>query len=185
MKIKAIFYLFTMGISVFLTGCGGTGVSVMMQGNAPSAAVPEYAVVVSSHPPKGTYRVLAELSAESDPGENAIDFKRRFQIEGAKIGADYVMFTAGQNNTYTAPAVSNTYSSANGSAIAIPNSDGSVTAFGSANGDSSTYTTPSYNYVRTMVVAQALKMTSGTNEPDMSKPSNLLPYYSKPTSATP
>lgn len=172
MKINIIKLLFTLLFSLTISGCG-SDVSVMMETESVPAAVPESHVVVSSHPPLGTYRVLAELSTEQRDGENVVEFKKRLQESGAKIGADYVMITSGSDNSYIAPAVSNTYSSANGFATAYPNYDGSATAYGTAFGDSTTYSTPAHTYVRTSVVAKALKMLSGINQPNMKVPSNL------------
>lgn len=164
---------------LLLCGCGGTGIDMVMQSQAQYAALPPNQVRVSSHPPKGQYQLLALMSLNAEANDTPASAIAKFQRQGASIGANYVWIVSGQDQTYIAPAISNTYSTANASGVGVASYDGYgnvvVAAAGSATEDSASTYMPSHNYVRTLLNAKALRIVSGNNEPDMSARSSLTP----------
>jgi len=153
-----------------LSGCASP-IDVMSQTTQVYPSVPVGHVRVSTRPPRGQYQVIALISAESEKGgESTVHFSRRLQEKGAALGADYILIIEQHSNHYIAPATGETFSTENAYATAYPNADGSVSATGYGTTDSSSFYLPAHPYATTSVTAKALRMISGTNEPDMSQP---------------
>ena len=148
----------------------------MSQTTEQYASVPVAHVRVSSHPPRGQYKVIALMSAESEKGgESTVHFSRRLQEKAAALGGDYVMVFEEHHNHYIAPATMDTFSTGNAYTTAYPNADGSVYATGFGTSDSTSFYIPAHRFGTTSITAKVLKMTSGSNEPDLSQPSLIHP----------
>ncbi len=140
-------------------GSGGNGMQVSSVASTTYPAVPQSACHVSSYPPKGTYVVIANLTATGQPGESATQLLQRLQAEGASLGATYVMVTSVSDKTFFTPKNTEVNDNAYLSQI---NSFNSTASFNSNSGTSVPVAT-----------AQALKITSGSNKPNKAVPSNV------------
>jgi len=167
MKIQALSLLFIVGLSaVFLSGCGtGTGVEVMPQTVALQTTetfppVPVSHVRVSSHPPKGHYQIIYLVTAEAGKDEPLDHFLGRLQIEAAALGGDYVWVMGAQDDSEN---VSDEL-----------HADRPVSTGSHRQGDIASAYLPRHANTRTAMTASVLKIFSGSNEPDLSRPPSIL-----------
>jgi len=149
--------------AALLCACASDGssgdVEVSSQAATPYAAVPTNTCRVSSYPPKGSYKVIAQLKATGQVGESSSQLINRLQKQGAALGATYVMITSVSDKTFINPdnseVLSNPYLSQ----------------------ESSFFSTSSpsipQSAVLPVVTAEALKITAGSNKPNKGAPSNL------------
>jgi hypothetical protein len=150
--------------AALLCGCASDGspgdVQVSSQSATPLPAVPTSACRVSSHPPMGTYTVIAQMTATGQVNESSSQLLARLQKQGAALGSTYVMVTSVSDKNFINPenseVISNPYLSQEASfySTAIP---------GGA----------PQSAVLPVVTAEALKITSGSNKPNKGAPSNL------------
>jgi hypothetical protein len=164
------FIYLAVAVAFSISGCAPQ-IDVMSETSQKYAPISPDSVRVSTHPPQGTYKIIATFEAESmHRGESTIHFSKRLQEKAAEIGADYVLVVEQHHNHYIAPAVADTYTTENAYATAYPNADGSASATGYGTADSTSFYTPAHPYSTTVVTAKALKITSGSNQPDLDKP---------------
>jgi len=168
--MKSLFMATTIGLTVLLCGCGSDGVDVLMQSSADYKPVPLAQVRVSAHPPQGKYEVIALFSLNAEADDTPVLIAQKLQHRASVIGADYVWVTGGVERTYLAPAMANTFSTANAYGTGQATYDGYGNVTGSANvdayGNSTSFYTPAHTYNRALIEAKALKMISGSREPD-------------------
>ena len=168
--MNMIKWIFTGAMAAILCSCAtdNTGIQVASQSATQYAPVPVAKCRVSSHPPKGQYVVIAQLTAYADIGETPTHLLNRLQQQGAALGADYVMVMSVSDKTYITPKDENVMDNAYLSQEASFFNTASPSATG-------------YNNVndmngapqREVITAEALKITSGTNAPNKALPSNL------------
>ena len=171
-NMKNLVLLFLLTASIALSGCAPP-IDVMPETTEQYAPVPLGHVRVSTHPPEGQYKVIAEISARTEAGESVVHFNRRMQEKGAALGGDYILLCIIHTDHYIAPATEDTFSTGSAYATAYPNADGSASATGYGSSNSTSFYTPAHAFLRHTVMAKVLKITSGTNEPDMKKPSMI------------
>ena len=139
--------------------------------------VPAATVMVADRPPKGHYVVLGILTAEQRPGESIEQGSARFREKASSVGADYVWIVGLGSNQYVAPAVSSTFggASANATGQGYVDAYGNWQATGNANsyGSATTISTPARQYSLLVATGRALRITSGSHDPDMSKPASI------------
>ncbi|MCE0521874.1 MAG: hypothetical protein LV480_03075 [Methylacidiphilales bacterium] len=162
--MNSIKWIFLGAVGAILCACAGSGT----QADSAELTAPPYPstapanVNISSHPPKGTYIVIARLTINVRQGETAGHALKRLQQKGADVGADYVMVTSISDKTFITPqnldTQVNPYISSINSFYSTANS-----------------TDPGYSqtYMREVIKAQALKITSGSNAPNDAAPSKL------------
>lgn len=174
--------------TVILSACtssGGPGMEVSTVSSATYPAVPTNACRVSSRPPKGTYVVIANLSATAQVGESATHLLHRLQAQGAALGSTYVMVTSVTDKKYVNPENSEIadnpylsqenafFNTASPQSVAynheFDNPASGAVGYQSVNDIGSSSST----LMQEVVTAQALKITSGTNKPNKALPSNL------------
>lgn len=171
MTMHAMRTLLTAAAVATLCSCAASsGVRVTPQAGQ-YAPVPVNNVHISSHPPQGKYVVLAQLSADAEINETPDHLLYRLKESAAKLGADYVMVTSVADKTYLTPQNLDGESGEN-PYIAFDRA-WSSNASPDATGYNNVNSVGSPNYQREVITGQALKMTSGTNTPDKSKPSRL------------
>ncbi len=156
--------------AMVLSACAGDsgssstmGVQISAQSATPYPAVPTNACRVSSHPPQGTYVVIAQMKATGQAGETSTQVLNRLQAQGAAMGSTYVMVTSVSDKTFVTPQNSEI---ADNNPYLIQESS----FFGTANSDA-ILTHP--QATAPVVTAEALKITSGSDKPNKKAPSNL------------
>lgn len=157
-------WVFVAALAVSLCSCTGeegAGVQVVSQSATPYPPVPVAHVNVSSHPPKGTYKVIAQLSVTADVGETPDQLIQSLKQKGAALGADYVLVISVSDKTF----------------ITAQNLDNDNPYLVTQSNFYSTAGTPNYvtagSDMREVLTAQALKITSGSNVPNKAAPSKL------------
>jgi hypothetical protein len=164
-------------LCVALCSCAGNDVSYVPQTSSAYAPVPPKTVMVADRPPKGEYVTLGILTAEQHLGENTEQGINRFREKAAAIGADYVWIVSLGSNQYIAPAVSNTFSGASANATGQGYVDAYGNYSGTANvdsyGNAMTISTPSHPYSLLVATGKALRITSGSHDPDMTKDASV------------
>jgi hypothetical protein len=144
-------------------------VQVTSQSATPYPAVPVSSCRVSSHPPKGQYIVIANLSATAQVGETPTQLLNSLQQQGAALGANYVMVMTVSDQKFVTPNMvdvdNNTYLNTEQQFF--------DTASPGAVGYNNVNNVGSGNTVEEVITAKALKITSGSNAPNKKAPSNL------------
>ena len=158
-------------VAIFLSACASSDKSSDVQVSSQSATayppVAPEACHVSSHPPLGQYVVIASLSTAAQVGETPTHLLNRLQKQGAALGADYVMVTSVSDKKYVSDELidNNTYLD--------PEAQFFNTAQPAAVGYNNVNGVGTSNPVEEVIMAQALKITSGSNKPNKKAPSNL------------
>jgi hypothetical protein len=173
MKMNMIRWVMTGATAALLCACAGSaassGVQVASQTSMQYAPVPVTACRISSYPPKGKYLVIANLTTAAQIGETPTQLLNRLQMQGAELGATYVMVTSISDRKFVTPDMvdvdNNTY--LNTEAQFFDTAQPTATGYNNVNGVG----TP--NTVQEVITAQALKITAGNNKPNKKAPSNL------------
>ncbi len=152
-------------LSVLLCSCAGSGsgIKIMPQTAVQYPPVPVAGCRVSSHPPKGTYTVIAFVTIDAHIGESATHLLQRLQSASASLGADYVMVTSVSDRTFLTPQ---NVDSDNIYLADARNFDSTAGSEYAAPPDAQTN-------LREIIQGQALKITSGSNAPNKKAPSML------------
>lgn len=180
--MKPIIVLLLVFSVLLLSGCAGAGVQVLSQTEIQYPAVPANHVTVSKYPPKGSYKVIAVLTVEQFNTEAPLHTVGRMQAKAASLGADYLQLVGLDSNTYLAPATVDTFSTGSTYATVSPNGyDSGYHVSGFDAGDATTTITPAHNYSLITVSGKALKIVSGSTEPDMAAKVSLSQEDSKPS----
>ena len=175
MKKNMIKWVVTGVATALLCACADSGSSSTMGVQISSQSATSYPPVsmnacrVSSHPPLGTYVVIAQLKATARPNETSTHVLQRLQAQGAAVGSTYVMVTSVTDKTFITPQNSevadNPYLSQENSFF-----------------DTASPYDLAYNHelnngtqqsTRAVITAEALKITSGSNKPNKALPSNV------------
>ena len=145
------------------------GVRVTPQTSMQYAEVPISQCRISSYPPKGQYIVLADLTTDAQIGETPTHLMNRLQQKGAELGANYVMVTSISDQTFLRPSDVEVDDNQYLNPIAQFNDTASPAAAGYTNVNGVGSGQPMHE----VITAKALKITSGSNKPDKTKPSNV------------
>jgi len=172
MKMTPIKWVFLAAMTSILLSCSTSadyGVQVSNQASTQYATIPVSQCRISSYPPKGKYVVIATLTTDAQVGETPTHLLNRVQQKGAELGANYVMVTSVADQKFIAPgdvdAEDNTYLS--------PLAQFNDTVSPAAVGYSSVNGVGSGQPMHEVITAQALRITSGSNKPNKSLPSNV------------
>ena len=145
------------------------GVQVTPQTSTQYAEIPISKCRISSYPPKGSYIVLANLTTDAQVGETPTHLMNRIQQKGAELGANYVMVTSVADQTFLRPSDVEVDDNQYLNPIAQFNDTASPAAAGYSNVNGVGSGQP----VHEVITAKALRITSGSNKPDKTKPSNV------------